>query len=227
MAAFCICAAWAKRIADGRGRAHRRRDGRRRRVVVGDELGQRAARPRANRRAVRPATACSRAPTAGGSPSRSSPRTTSGRRCATRSTSVDELRRARPPRTPRPLRRVPGRGHGGVRAADARRGARPADAPRARPSRRCSNPAEMAVDEQFRTREVVFDAGDGTARLGFPARLPSIRRARRARFPMSTRIPAGGRERDGSRSRQGHERAPIRDGRRSAGLHRPGGTQCS
>jgi crotonobetainyl-CoA:carnitine CoA-transferase CaiB-like acyl-CoA transferase len=32
-------------------------------------------------------------------------------------------------------------------------------------------PAEMAVNEQFRTREVVFDAGDGTARLGFPARL--------------------------------------------------------
>jgi crotonobetainyl-CoA:carnitine CoA-transferase CaiB-like acyl-CoA transferase len=32
-------------------------------------------------------------------------------------------------------------------------------------------PAEMAADEQFRTREVVFDAGDGTARLGFPARL--------------------------------------------------------
>jgi len=32
-------------------------------------------------------------------------------------------------------------------------------------------PAEMAANEQFRTREVVFDAGDGTARLGFPARL--------------------------------------------------------
>ena len=32
-------------------------------------------------------------------------------------------------------------------------------------------PAEMAANEQFRTRGVVFDAGDGTARLGFPARL--------------------------------------------------------
>jgi len=32
-------------------------------------------------------------------------------------------------------------------------------------------PSEMANDAQFRTREVVFDAGDGTARLGFPARL--------------------------------------------------------
>jgi len=32
-------------------------------------------------------------------------------------------------------------------------------------------PAEMAADPQFREREVVFDAGDGTARLGFPARL--------------------------------------------------------
>lgn len=32
-------------------------------------------------------------------------------------------------------------------------------------------PAEMTTDEQFRSREVVFDAGDGTARLGFPARL--------------------------------------------------------
>jgi crotonobetainyl-CoA:carnitine CoA-transferase CaiB-like acyl-CoA transferase len=32
-------------------------------------------------------------------------------------------------------------------------------------------PAEMVADEQFRTRKVVFDAGDGTARLGFPARL--------------------------------------------------------
>jgi len=32
-------------------------------------------------------------------------------------------------------------------------------------------PAEMAANEQFRTREVVFDAGDGTVRLGFPARL--------------------------------------------------------
>lgn len=32
-------------------------------------------------------------------------------------------------------------------------------------------PDEMASDPQFRTREVVFDAGDGTARLGFPARL--------------------------------------------------------
>ncbi len=29
----------------------------------------------------------------------------------------------------------------------------------------------MTADEQFRSREVVFDAGDGTARLGFPARL--------------------------------------------------------
>ncbi len=33
------------------------------------------------------------------------------------------------------------------------------------------DPAEMTVNEQFRSREVVFDAGDGTARLGFPARL--------------------------------------------------------
>jgi len=33
------------------------------------------------------------------------------------------------------------------------------------------DPAEMAANEQFRGREVVFDAGDGTARLGFPARL--------------------------------------------------------
>jgi crotonobetainyl-CoA:carnitine CoA-transferase CaiB-like acyl-CoA transferase len=33
------------------------------------------------------------------------------------------------------------------------------------------DPAEMAANEQFRAREVVFDAGDGTARLGFPARL--------------------------------------------------------
>lgn len=33
------------------------------------------------------------------------------------------------------------------------------------------DPAEMAADEQFRSREVVHDAGDGTARLGFPARL--------------------------------------------------------
>ncbi len=33
------------------------------------------------------------------------------------------------------------------------------------------DPAEMAANEQFRVREVVFDAGDGTARLGFPARL--------------------------------------------------------
>jgi crotonobetainyl-CoA:carnitine CoA-transferase CaiB-like acyl-CoA transferase len=32
-------------------------------------------------------------------------------------------------------------------------------------------PDEMAADPQFRTREVVFDAGDGTARLGFPAQL--------------------------------------------------------
>ena len=31
--------------------------------------------------------------------------------------------------------------------------------------------AEMTVNEQFVSREVVFDAGDGTARLGFPARL--------------------------------------------------------
>ncbi|MDP9333096.1 MAG: CoA transferase [Actinomycetota bacterium] len=33
------------------------------------------------------------------------------------------------------------------------------------------DPSEMAAHEQFREREVVFDAGDGTARLGFPARL--------------------------------------------------------
>jgi crotonobetainyl-CoA:carnitine CoA-transferase CaiB-like acyl-CoA transferase len=33
------------------------------------------------------------------------------------------------------------------------------------------DPAEMAADEQFRSRQVVFDAGDGTDRLGFPARL--------------------------------------------------------
>ena len=33
------------------------------------------------------------------------------------------------------------------------------------------DPAEMTAHEQFRSREVVFDAGDGTARLGFPARL--------------------------------------------------------
>jgi crotonobetainyl-CoA:carnitine CoA-transferase CaiB-like acyl-CoA transferase len=33
------------------------------------------------------------------------------------------------------------------------------------------DPSEMAADRQFREREVVFDAGDGTARLGFPARL--------------------------------------------------------
>jgi crotonobetainyl-CoA:carnitine CoA-transferase CaiB-like acyl-CoA transferase len=32
-------------------------------------------------------------------------------------------------------------------------------------------PAEMTADEQFRSRGVVFDAGDGTARLGFPAQL--------------------------------------------------------
>ncbi len=32
-------------------------------------------------------------------------------------------------------------------------------------------PAEMTADEQFRSREVVLDAGDGTARLGFPAQL--------------------------------------------------------
>jgi CoA:oxalate CoA-transferase len=32
-------------------------------------------------------------------------------------------------------------------------------------------PAEMTADEQFRSREVVHDAGDGTARLGFPAQL--------------------------------------------------------
>ncbi len=33
------------------------------------------------------------------------------------------------------------------------------------------DPAEMSADEQFRARAVVVDAGDGTARLGFPARL--------------------------------------------------------
>jgi crotonobetainyl-CoA:carnitine CoA-transferase CaiB-like acyl-CoA transferase len=33
------------------------------------------------------------------------------------------------------------------------------------------DPVEMTADEQFRARGVVFDAGDGTARLGFPARL--------------------------------------------------------
>ncbi len=33
------------------------------------------------------------------------------------------------------------------------------------------DPSEMAASEQFRVREVVVDAGDGTARLGFPARL--------------------------------------------------------
>jgi crotonobetainyl-CoA:carnitine CoA-transferase CaiB-like acyl-CoA transferase len=33
------------------------------------------------------------------------------------------------------------------------------------------DPAEMTADEQFRSREVVHDAGDGTMRLGFPARL--------------------------------------------------------
>jgi len=33
------------------------------------------------------------------------------------------------------------------------------------------SPAEMTMNAQFRTRGVVFDAGDGTARLGFPARL--------------------------------------------------------
>lgn len=32
-------------------------------------------------------------------------------------------------------------------------------------------PAEMAANAQFRERQVVFDADDGTARLGFPARL--------------------------------------------------------
>jgi len=32
-------------------------------------------------------------------------------------------------------------------------------------------PAEMAADPQFRDREVVVEAGDGTVRLGFPARL--------------------------------------------------------
>ena len=47
----------------------------------------------------------------------------------------------------------------------------------------------MTADEQFRTREVVFDAGDGTARLGFPARLlgapaaPARPDARRRRQP--------------------------------------------
>ena len=33
------------------------------------------------------------------------------------------------------------------------------------------DPSEMALHQQFREREVVFDAGDGTARLGFPGRL--------------------------------------------------------
>ena len=33
------------------------------------------------------------------------------------------------------------------------------------------DPSEMAAHRQFRERQVVFDAGDGTARLGFPARL--------------------------------------------------------
>ena len=32
-------------------------------------------------------------------------------------------------------------------------------------------PSEMTAHEQFRERGVVFDAGDGTARIGFPARL--------------------------------------------------------
>jgi len=33
------------------------------------------------------------------------------------------------------------------------------------------DPSEMTAHEQFRERGVVFDAGDGTARIGFPARL--------------------------------------------------------
>ena len=140
MAAFCICAAWAKKIADRRRRTHRRRDGRRRRVVVGDELGQRVARPDRTDAGLARVTACSPAPTAVGSRWPSSPRTISGRPCATGSTSTRRLR---------------GLGHlerldrfdecqdaiaRRVRAAAARRRARRASPLRARPSRRSTSP---------------------------------------------------------------------------------------
>jgi len=57
------------------------------------------------------------------------------------------------------------------------------------------DPAEMAADAQFREREVVFDADDGTARLGFAARL----RSHPARRPGPT--PAVGGDPDGWRPR--------------------------
>jgi crotonobetainyl-CoA:carnitine CoA-transferase CaiB-like acyl-CoA transferase len=53
------------------------------------------------------------------------------------------------------------------------------------------DPSEMAANEQFRVREVVVDAGDGTARLGFPARL----RVHPPRSPGPT--PEVDRDRDG------------------------------
>ena len=62
----------------------------------------------------------------------------------------------------------------------------------------------MTADEQFRSREVVFDAGDGTARLGFPARLQE--------HPPRPPGPAPARRRQRRRRRLG----PERDARRTS-----------
>ena len=104
------------------------------------------------------------------------------------------LHDARSPRTARPLRRMSGRDRRGVRDA-ARAPTRSIGSPRAgAPVAPVLDPAEMTENEQFRAREVVFDAGDGTARLGFPARLDAHPPRPPGPIPDVDADPAAGRD---------------------------------
>ena len=149
IAAFCICAAWAKRIQTGEGE---RID-----VAMADVVASWSGTSSGNvlRGASRTDARLGglrrvpRAPTVGGSRWPSSPRITSGGRCATRSSSPPTLARARSSRTPRPLRRVSGRDRRRVRglaADDALERLTRAGAPVAP----VLDPAEMTANEQFR-----------------------------------------------------------------------------
>ena len=189
IAAFCICAAWAKRIQTGEGE---RIDVAMADVVAswsgtssGNVLRGRTQPTRGSGRLRRVPLRRRRLDHVGGhlrGP------LLAGR--VRRARAAGRAARARPSRTARPVRRMPGGGGAGVRPADARRGARPLTRAGA-PVAPVLDPAEMAANEQFRVREVVFDAGDGTARLGFPARLQAPSAARPARPDVDRDGPWG------------------------------------
>ncbi len=169
-AAFCICAAWAKRVQTGEGE---RID-----VAMADVVASWSGTSSGNM--LRGRTQPTKG-SAGYGVFRCADGgwITSGRHLrepllaggVRRPRSRARTARPRSPRTTRSVRRVPVRDHGRVCAAShARRRARRLTRAGA-PVAPVLEPDEMAADPQFRTREVVFDADDGTARLGFPAQL--------------------------------------------------------